>query len=152
MADAAIEIRAATIQDVESLARLASQLGYPANAAQMSQRLKRLPADGTVVLVAATESLVIGWIHMQIYPTILDDHAAEVLGFVVEESWRSQGVGHQLMRSAETWAADHGCSVLYVRTNIVRQRARHFYLRYGFRQLKTSYTFVKQLPESNQQG
>ena len=140
-----VHLREATVHDAEALARLAAQLGYPTEPAQMARRLQGLPMDATAVIVATAADEVIGWIHVHLYPTLLDDQAAEILGFVVDEDWRSRGVGHTLMESAEAWAKERGCTVLYVRTNVVRQRAQGFYLAHGFQKLKTSYTLVKSL-------
>jgi GNAT superfamily N-acetyltransferase len=64
---------------------------------------------------------------------------------VVDQHWRGQGIGSTLLRAAEKWAISEGCPMMWVRANIVRQRAHEFYFQNGFRHVKTSLTLVKEL-------
>jgi ribosomal protein S18 acetylase RimI-like enzyme len=130
---------------VEALALLATQLGYPSQADQIAHRLRTLPAGQACIFVAESEGAVIGWIHVSVYGTILLDNVAEIIGLVVDEKWRGQGIGRALLQAAEKWAITRDCATLIVRSNIVRQRAHGFYLRNGFQRVKTSFTFSKAL-------
>jgi GNAT superfamily N-acetyltransferase len=140
-----ILIREATSKDAEALAQLATQLGYPAQAGQIARRMQALAHDRSCVLAGDANRAVVGWIHIEVYGTILLDNVAEILGLVVDERWRGQRVGQALLRAAEEWAAERGCTTVHVRSNVVRDRAYRFYLQNGFQQVKTSFTFAKTL-------
>ncbi len=143
----ALTIREATVNDAETLASLATQLGYPSEASQAAQRLVRLPAGRAAVLVAADGGRVLGWAHVSMQASLLADDTAEIMGVIVDQRYRDQGIGRALLRAAELWAVGNGCSTLVVRTNIVRQRAHRFYFQNGFRHTKTSLTLTKHLSQ-----
>jgi GNAT superfamily N-acetyltransferase len=140
-----VQIRQAMFGDEAALADLGTQLGYASQADQVVHRLAQLPSGGHRVLVAVVERAVVGWIHVSRMPTLLLDDSAEILGFVVDQHWRGQGIGSTLLRAAEKWAISEGCPMMWVRANIVRQRAHEFYFQNGFRHVKTSLTLVKEL-------
>lgn len=141
------QIRAATEADVPRLADLAGQLGYAADAAAVAERLPRILADTDAgLLVAADEAdLAIGWLHVEIKNSLLSALDAQIMGLVVDESWRSAGVGAALVASAEAWAAERGCREMLVATRVTRERAHVFYRREGYELLKTSHVFSKRL-------
>nr|MBC7245102.1 GNAT family N-acetyltransferase [Chloroflexota bacterium] len=140
-----IAIREANANDAEVLADLATQLGYPSQPDQIVHRLAALPSLGCRVFVAVVEGQVMGFVQVGVYFPFLMDHAAEIAALVVDEKWRGQGIGRALLRVAEAWAVENGCAAIYVRTNIVRERAHAFYRREGFQPVKTALTFAKSL-------
>ena len=142
---APIHIREANAHDAEALADLATQLGYPSQPGEISQRLRCVEAERSCVFVAVVDADVVGWIHVSLYPILQADHAAQILGLVVDQAWRGQGIGGALLEAAEAWAAERGCTTLYVRSNSIRQDAHSFYQHLGYQLVKTSLTFAKQL-------
>lgn len=56
----------------------------------------------------------------------------EIIGLVVDENYRSFGIGNMLIDYARNWTQAKGIKKLRVRTNIVRQRTHAFYERNGF--------------------
>ncbi|KPL22156.1 MAG: hypothetical protein AMJ93_07880, partial [Anaerolineae bacterium SM23_84] len=72
------------------------------------------------------------------------------LGLVVDSNWRGRGVGRALLEAAEAWALEGGSEVMYVRSRITRVDAHAFYKHLGYRELKTSLTFVKPLQRGSQ--
>jgi GNAT superfamily N-acetyltransferase len=141
----AVKIRHATKRDAERIAELCGQLGYPATATQISQRLRRIkPASQHAVLVAESpEDKVVGWLHVSVEPLLEVELRAEVNGLVVAADERSRGAGALLLRSAEEWARRQGCKNMSVRSNVVRERAHQFYLRNGYEHYKTQKAFGK---------
>lgn len=145
-----LDIREATCDDAEDLANLADQLGYPAQPEQMLTRLGCIdPATGRV-LVAVAAGQAVGWIHVVLYYTLVTDHAAQLLGLVVDENWRGRGIGRALLEAAEAWALEEGSEVMYIRSRITRLDAHAFYKDLGYRELKTSLTFVKPLQRQSE--
>ena len=141
----AVRVRDAGLHDAAAVADLLTQLGYPSGSEQVVARMTILEASGQGMLVAETRGAVVGVVHVNRWATLLADGMAEVVALVVDDKWRGQGIGRALLQAAEDWAGQRGCSTLQVRTNLVRQRAHEFYLRSGFRQVKTSLTLVKEL-------
>ncbi len=138
-------IREVRHADAAALAELVTLWGYPADDVAVARRLSGLATDTDAVFVAAVEEEAVGWVHVSLYQTLATDDAAELRGLVVDEKWRRQGIGRQLMDAAERWARQHGCRTMYVRTRLSRQQAHAFYRQLGYRQIKTSFTFVRAL-------
>lgn len=152
-ATAAIRIRPVAADDAVDLARLCTQLGFPATETQVARRLKRLDADDSVAVLVAEGShdantpspRVIGWIEVGLRHELVNDGDAEILGLVVDEACRSRGVGRRLVQAAERWAAAQGQSQLRVRSNVGRSRAHEFYRWLGFDETKRQAVFRKML-------
>ena len=142
---AAIKIRRAKSSDAARIAELSGQLGYPATAAEIVQRLRTIkPASQHAVLVAEwPERKVVGWLHVSVSPLLEVQLRAEVNGLVVDDDERSRGTGALLLRAAEQWARRRGCQNMSVRSNVIRERAHQFYLRQGYEHYKTQKAFRK---------
>ena len=142
-----LRIRRAKNSDAPRIAVLAGELGYPATAAEMRERLRGIgPASQHAVLVAETaEDGVIGWLHVSREPLLEVEIRAEVNGLVVAEGQRSAGAGARLLAAAEEWARKHGCKGMSVRSNVIRERAHKFYERNGYEHYKTQKSFRKPL-------
>jgi len=133
-------------RDVDGVADLVTQLGYPSTPRDIARRFERIDGrDDQALLVADDGSAVVGWMHVGSHPYLESDDSAEILGLVVAEGQRSRGVGGALVGAAETWAAERGCQVIRVRSRITRDRAHAFYERGGFERIKTQYCFQKTL-------
>ena len=140
-------IRRARGADVERLAALSAQLGYPVSAKEMAKRLKRVLAskNGACFVAEAEGQGVIGWIHVSVTALLEVERRAEVNGLVVDEQARSGGSGWLLLEAAEKWAKKMGCAGMSVRSNVLRERAHGFYLRHGYEHYKTQKAFRKML-------
>ena len=139
-------IREAAVSDAASLARLATQLGYPTTEAEAGRRaaaILGLPEHR--VLVAESDGEVVGWIHVAPSFTLESDPSAEIAGLVVDEAFRGMGIGARLIAEAEAWAASRGYGLMRVRSNVKRNRARRFYERAGFAVTKRQRNFEKRL-------
>lgn len=143
---AEIDIRDARLEDSTQLAELSGQLGYPSTAEQIRQRLKAI-ADfpESAIFVAASGNQVAGFVGVQVLHTLEADQRVEVTALVVLEEFRSRGVGKLLMARAEEWARSQRCTIIGLRSNVIRERAHSFYQRLGYEHLKTQKAFRKSL-------
>ena len=143
----AIKIRRAKNNDAAQIAELCDQLGYPAKPAEIAQRLRKIkpPSQHAVLVAESPEQKVIGWLHVSVSPLVEVELRAEVNGLVVDNHERSSGTGALLLRAAEQWARSRGCKNMSVRSNVIRERAHQFYLRYGYEHYKTQKAFRKPL-------
>lgn len=140
-------IRLANTGDVERMAELCGQLGYPSTPEELRRRLERIQASEqhAVYVAEGSDGQVIGWMHVCLRQLVMVDPQVEVAGLVVAEGQRSGGLGRRLIQQAEAWARQQGCAAVTVRSNVVRQRAHTFYQKLGYQLIKTSLTFLKHL-------
>lgn len=136
-------IREALPADLDDLARLATELGYPTNPEQIARRLAALLAspDHAVFVVETAEQAVVGFLHVGIGRTLESEARAEIYGLVVDRDQRNAGLGAELVARAIAWAEERGSAQLRVRSNVVRDEAHRFYERLGFRTTKTQRVF-----------
>lgn len=147
-------IRRATDLDSAELARLAGQLGYPASEDTIRRRLQRLLASSNDVVFVAHEAQSVeggsgglaGWIHGVLSQFLESDYRVEIAGMVVDERFRRQGAGRDLVKRVEDWASGHGAGQCSVRCRTNRAEAHQFYESLGYSQAKTQIVFRKPLP------
>lgn len=128
------------------MARLSEELGYPASADAMAQRLAPLLSDAAEhIAVAADGERLLGWIHVQQGLTLDIGARAEIVGLVVDATARRHGLGRRLVAVAEDWGRAQGLPSLMVRSNVARDVAHPFYASIGFERLKTQHVYAKRL-------
>lgn len=70
--------------------------------------------DSQLVLFAEfTPGKIVGFLEASIRPYVEDcetDHVGYLEGWFVEPEFRKRGIGRELVRQAESWAADKGCT------------------------------------------
>ncbi len=145
-------IRPMDVRDAARVAELTGELGYPVSEAELRDRLTTAlaaPTDHRLLVAVDTEDVPIGWAHVERLRLLELPPAAQLAGLVVSEEHRSAGIGAALLERAEVTARGWGCRSLRVRSNVLREHAHRFYERAGFRKIKTSYTFEKELTPSD---
>lgn len=131
-------------EDAEAAADLSGELGYRTSAEEMRGRIERITRkDGQTVLVACVNEEVVGWIEVDLCLHLQSEPHAVVGGLVVREDMRNHGIGRQLLLQGEEWSRKQGVHVVRVRSQIARSDAHRFYLREGYKQVKTSAVFEK---------
>ena len=136
-------IRRAVASDAAELARLTSQLGYPASEAVIRARLMRLIDSSDDCLLAAEVSSgeFAGWIHGFLSQLLESDYRVEIGGLLVDERWRRNGIGRGLVRAVEDWAVERGAAELSVRCRKKRGESHKSYESLLFRHTKTQRVF-----------
>jgi GNAT superfamily N-acetyltransferase len=134
-------------RDARRAAELAGELGYPSTAEQMAARKTVLDREGRHGLLVAEDERgdVIGWIIVSEMCSLELDPHAEVKGLVVTEAARSRGVGRLLMAAGEAWARARGLREIVLRSNVIRERAHHFYHSIGYDVQKRQVKLTKRL-------
>ncbi|HEY5257836.1 MAG TPA: GNAT family N-acetyltransferase [Candidatus Baltobacteraceae bacterium] len=138
-------IREALPSDAPRIAALCVQLGYDVPVSHVERSLGRRDVDGEMFVAVVARVGVVGWVAVNAQESILTSRAAEVRGLVVEDEYRGIGVGALLLARAERWARERGCPTLFLRSNVVRDRAHAFYERCGYARKKSQHVFEKQL-------
>ena len=134
-----MKVRPATPADVPTIASLLGELGYPAEADQVSARMKRLDTagdaahDALFVAMDDGSNTPIGVLALHRFAGIHDDaDVALIMALVISERARGRGVGRQLVDAACETARRWGCGKLMVTTHVRRADAHAFYERIGF--------------------
>ncbi len=135
-----------TSDDVDRVAELAGELGYPVAPDVLERRFAALTGGDTeVIFVAEQNGDVVGWIHLREFYDILEEPTMEIRGLVVDARCRGEGIGQGLVEAGECRARERGIGRMRVTSNVVRERAHQFYERLDFAKVKTSYYMVKVL-------
>jgi GNAT superfamily N-acetyltransferase len=142
-----VSIRAATLADAPRLAELSEVLGYPATPDALADRLRRLLVrDEELVLVAEVSSgHIVGWLHGGERELLESGSRCEILGLVVDLTYRGRGVGRRLVQAVEAWASTRGLDQMAVRSNVGRAESHPFYERLGYVRAKTQHAYRKRL-------
>ncbi|MGC5323830.1 GNAT family N-acetyltransferase [Brevibacillus sp. SYSU BS000544] len=98
-----------------------------------------------VVYVAESNQKLVGWIHANVRLLIESSPFVEICGLVIDSANRGEGIGKQLVKTCEQWAANSGFTKIRVRTNQTRSDAVHFYTRIGFTHKKSQYILDKEI-------
>ncbi|MFZ3217084.1 MAG: GNAT family N-acetyltransferase [Candidatus Acidiferrales bacterium] len=140
-------IRPLEPRDHPRVAELAGQLTYPSTPQEIARRLQGMQGspDHAVFVAELRAGEIAGWIGLFVQRTVEADPRVEISGLVVDERFRSQGVGERLLARAEQWARERGCLTIGLRSNVIRDRAHAFYERHGYTHTKTQKSFRKQL-------
>ena len=129
-----VSVRDARPADAADMASLATQLGYPASAENMPERLARLVSDENArAIVAESEGSIDGMLTIHLRYTL--NHAApiaQITLLVVNERARGKGIGRALVTEAEAWARSRGSHRINVTTQLSRVGAHAFYESVGY--------------------
>jgi GNAT superfamily N-acetyltransferase len=139
-----LSIRRLTADDADAAAELSSQLGYPCSADDLRSRIDETSrSTDRVAFAAVLDDKVLGWIDAAVERHLQSCPCAVIGGLVVREDTRGMGVGKRLCLEVEEWARNKSVPLVRVRSQIKREDAHRFYLRDGYRKVKTSLVFEK---------
>ena len=139
-------IRPAVADDAARLVSLVAQLGYPANADFILEKLDQLSATpGTKILVADQEGLVVGLLCFSILPLLhVSGGLGRISALVVGSQFKGRGIGKSLVAEAEEFAWENGCARIEITSGEHRVDAHAFYEAVGYTQ--DSRRFIKHRP------
>ncbi|MCZ8517036.1 GNAT family N-acetyltransferase [Paenibacillus filicis] len=96
-----------------------------------------------IIFVCEQNNEVIGYIHGSPYELLFSASLVNVLGFVVKEKYRNQGVGSMLIERLEQWGKNNGFSGIKLLSHPSRIHAHRFYERRGYMFTKDQKNFIK---------
>jgi GNAT superfamily N-acetyltransferase len=145
-----LKIRSARLSDAKKIAELSTQLGYPVSKHKMTKLLmKVVKQKNQRIFAAELDGSVVGWLEIFLPLSILNAGKAEIGALVVDHRCRGSGVGTALINKAHEWALKRHSPFIYLRSNIIRNKAHKFYHRTGYKVIKTQYVFRKQFAKHN---
>ncbi|RSM71818.1 GNAT family N-acetyltransferase [Actinoplanes sp. ATCC 53533] len=144
-----IQLRPVQHQDVPVLADLLGQLGYPTTETAARERLDLWLDDPASWLIGADDDgELVGVAALHVMPLLqLTGKAGRLVALVVDERYRSRGVGQSLVAAAEDQARAAGCAKMEVTSRRHRTRTHEFYKLLGYEDIcSSSARFVKLFP------
>jgi GNAT superfamily N-acetyltransferase len=142
-------IRSAQSADVEALANLMTELGYPTSSEQMRRRFEAISDDPSyATLIAEREGEVLAMVGLRFERSYeSDDACTRIRAFVVGSEHRERGVGRALISVAEDWARRRGARDVMLAAHKRRTDAHRFYLSMGYE--LTGHLFYKALGDAD---
>jgi GNAT superfamily N-acetyltransferase len=137
--------RKAVKEDIETIRGLLKELGYDVDDRTLSRRIAAIRDQGGEVIVASINSLAVGCVNAIIDIRLAEGLTGEIVSLVVSAGHRGEGIGKRLVSHAESWLKTKGCNRIRVRANAVRKEAHRFYLKLGFKEIKTQKIFTKKI-------
>jgi N-acetylglutamate synthase-like GNAT family acetyltransferase len=134
-------VRAAVIEDAETIADLLQQLGYERRAADIAQHLVALDKDAAILVAVDEDGRLVGCLHVLVDNRLAEGRRGEITSLVVAADVRSRGIGADMVAASQKWLQERGIGSLRVRCNAVRDRAHRFYARLGFQLTKSQKVF-----------
>lgn len=145
-----MNIRPAILADKDDVERLAQVLTPAAKSKHRSNEglSLLLSSNEHRVWVADSEEAVVGWLHAYLAVRVGVVPFIEIVGLIVDERYRGEGIGSKLVEEAIIWAKLIGISVR-VRSNSKRDATHKFYQSHGFKLLKQQHVFEFNLQQSH---
>lgn len=139
------DLRSASLGDADDVAALLSELGYPCDTRDATQRIAAIvDNDRQALLVARCDGAVRGLIALDfMYYLPLDTITCRITALVVTASAQGRGLGRQLLREAERRARAGGAARLEITSGSQRTDAHTFYKRCGYSD--ATVRFIKRL-------
>ncbi|MGI4850487.1 MAG: GNAT family N-acetyltransferase [Janthinobacterium lividum] len=132
-----INLRNAVVDDISEILPLLDQLGYPVTENILKTRFNRFKkcSDNDVV-VAIIDNLIVGFIAWSTTPLfVLDKIRFHIEALVVNENYRSKGIGKKLIQFVEEIAHKSGPNIVDLKSSVKRAKdgSHEFYRKIGYR-------------------
>ncbi len=120
-------------------------LGYDCDIEAVHNNLNStLNSNREIIFVAENEDAVVGYIHAEVYSSLLfDKRLINILAFAVAQGRQHCGTGAKLLDAVEKWAVETGIAGIRLNSSCDRVHAHKFYRAKGFNHEKQQIRFVK---------
>lgn len=129
-----INIRSASPEDAEAIARLMGCLGYRTTSEQMRNRLDAISRERSyATFVVITNDDLVGFVGACVCPLYEDDvPVGRIVALCVDPASRGSGLGTVLIEGAEKWLREKGATAVLINSGNKREDAHAFYTRLGY--------------------
>lgn len=139
-----VNIRKIDKNDAQEINLLGVQLGYTQTIEQTQAQIESLAeSPNDFIYLYQKNNITVAWIHGFIAIRLESCPFAEIGGLVVDEKYRAQGIGTQLISAFIAWSKSKGIDKIRVRTNAKRLASHGFYENIGFVKNKEQKVFDK---------
>ncbi|HEX2945571.1 MAG TPA: GNAT family N-acetyltransferase [Clostridia bacterium] len=138
------EIRTSDYNDIYLLNQELNPKLHQFSAEKVKERIDYiLQNTKDIIFVSEQNDEVIGYIHGSPYELLFSDSLINVLGFVVKEKYRDNGVGSMLIGHLEDWVINNRFSGIKLLTHPSRVNAHRFYEQHGYIHTKDQKNYMK---------
>lgn len=128
-----ITLRPAAPADVDRIASLFTDEGYPSGPSDIVERLERFASPQSQVIVADHDGEILGFIALHAIPRFEhSDRVLRIMALVVDPGVRERGIGRLLMEEAERIGAELGAAFVEVTAGHHRPDAFRLYEELGY--------------------
>ena len=128
-----ITLRPAAPADVDRIASLFTDEGYPSGPSDIVERLERFGSPQSRVIVADHDGEILGFIALHAIPRFEhSDRVLRIMALVVDPGVRERGIGRLLMDEAERVGAARGAAFVEVTAGHHRPDAFRLYEELGY--------------------
>lgn len=129
-----ISIVKAEVHQASEVAELLGQLGYPSEPGAIGEKISTLSTSkADYIWVAQSRGKVVGLLAFHVTPLLqAPGNLGRITALVVDEDFRSKGIGKLLVETAEKWAWDRECTRIELTSGDQRSRAHQFYQNLGY--------------------
>lgn len=147
-----VKIEIAKVEDVSAIAEIAYQTGKkheevmpdyfkPSNAEGQTDYLKEaIESQDSEVFKAVADGKIVGYLVLYVWDQDEKYFVYPEIGYIgsvgVDEKYRRQGIGAQLMHFAENWCKSHNIGEIELDVFAFNEDAARFYERLGYDVLK----------------
>jgi GNAT superfamily N-acetyltransferase len=127
-------IRKTTIEDAHSIAELLEQLGYPGTEHFLREKMLAIQTNPNALLIVYEDAgKVIAFMAIDFITQIaLKGDFARLSYFVVDNKYRSKGIGKEMEQYFELQARARNCDRIELHCSEYRTEAHQFYFRQGY--------------------
>lgn len=141
-------ITTATVADLDAVTTLACKLWPDEDRSTLRQDFATLIDNNAHgILVYRRENTVIGFIHISLRNDYVEGSTTSPVGYIegiyVEEAFRLQRVGHELIRGAEAWARKRGCIEIGSDVELHNAASQDFHKQVGFIESNRVVMYIK---------
>ncbi|MBA2380620.1 MAG: GNAT family N-acetyltransferase [Chloroflexi bacterium] len=128
-----VTLRPAAKEDVERIAALFTDEGYPSGPTDIVERLARFDSDFSRVIVADIGGVVLGFVAVHALPRFEhSDRIIRIMALVVDPGERGRGIGGLLIEEAERLGRELGAAFAEITAGHHRPDARRLYEELGY--------------------
>lgn len=134
------------INDFQKLLKM--DLGYDMEIEELNHRVQKMIKENTKIFVAQHEDSLVGFIGATSFLAFeANKPLLKIIGLAVDESFRNQGIGSNLLKKMEEYALENGMDYIMLSSGFKRTDAHRFYEHHGYK--SKSYTFSKALKKED---
>lgn len=142
-----MKIRKALKTDIWEIIELTQQLGYIVDKnnlkIQFDDILKK--SDHAIFVAEDNDKKVIAYIHVLSKELLISIASVEIGELIVDEKYRREGIGKQLIQKVDEWAIENGYQNVIVGSSNQRTTSHLFYPSAGFNYWKEQILYCKAL-------
>lgn len=143
-------IRRATKQDVETIAKLATQMWESHSLEEMAQDFsEEIHQGSSAIFLVFIDEIAVGFAQCGLRHDYVEGTESSPVGYLegilVEEAYRKKGLAGELLVVCEQWAREQGCTEFASDCELVNEDSLNFHLKMGFKEANRIICFTKKI-------